>query len=203
MKIDHADSDPDKAGDSAPERDGCAPGATRTGILPHHRVPAHLARRFHQICLGANAEILDPEDLSPIEYSVLAAVDDHPGIDQRGLGDWLGIDPASTSQMVDRLAKRDLLDQGVDPADRRARVLRTTSAGTQLRHRLRPALLAAQGKLLDALSAEEQAMLIALLTRVVESNDAYARPGNGRRKPRRKTLAAGPRPVRSAGSEPL
>src|SRR5215813_15166903 len=84
-----------------------------TGVLPRHRVPAHLARRFHQICLGASAEILDPEDLNPIEYALLAAVDDNPGIDQRGLGGRLGIDPASTSQMVDRLARRGLLDQTV------------------------------------------------------------------------------------------
>ena len=27
-------------------------------VLPSHRVPAHLARRFHQICLGVTAEIL-------------------------------------------------------------------------------------------------------------------------------------------------
>ena len=74
-------------------------------VLPRHRVPAHLARRFHQICLGVSAEILDPEDLNPIEYALLAAVDDNPGIDQRGLGGRLGIDPASTSQMVDRLGQ--------------------------------------------------------------------------------------------------
>lgn len=33
-----------------------------------HRVPAHLARRFHQICLGVTAEVLERETLTPIEY---------------------------------------------------------------------------------------------------------------------------------------
>ena len=114
-------------------------GATR--VLPRHRVPAHLARRFHQVCLGMGAEILDPEDLNPIEYALLAAVDDNPGIDQRGLSGRLGVDPASTSQMVERLARRGLLEQAVQPTDRRARLLSATPVGTQLRARLRPGLL--------------------------------------------------------------
>src|SRR5215472_10420039 len=82
-----------------------------TSVLPRHRVPAHLARRFHQICLGMSAEILDAEDLNPIEYALLAGVDDNPGVDQRGLGGRLGVDPASMSQMVERLARRGLLAQ--------------------------------------------------------------------------------------------
>lgn len=165
-------------------------------VLARHRVPAHLARRFHQICLGVSAEILDPEDLNPIEYALLAAVDDNPGIDQRGLGGRLGIDPASTSQMVDRLARRGLLERAIDPNDRRARLLRPTSAGTELRARLRPGLLTAQGRVLGVLSPREQETLLALLSRVVEGNDSYARPGSGRRKPKR---AAEPTATRPAG----
>src|SRR5215813_3597546 len=143
-----------------------SPPETAGRVFPHHRVPAHLARRFHQICLGASAEILDPEDLNPIEYALLAAVDDNPGIDQRSLGGRLGIDPASTSQMVDRLARRGLLEQAVHPEDRRARLLRPTSAGTGLRARLRPDLLAAQDRVLGVLAPEEQETLLALLARV-------------------------------------
>lgn len=168
------------------------PDATR--VLPRHRVPAHLARRFHQICLGMSAEILDREDLNPIEYALLAAVDDNPGIDQRGLSGRLGIDPASTSQMVERLARRGLLEQAVQPTDRRARLLSATSVGAKLRARLRPDLLAAQDRVLSVLSPEDQETLLELLARVVEGNDAYARPGNGRRKPKRGAEATATRP---------
>ena len=168
------------------------PGATR--VLLRHRVPAHLARRFHQICLGMGAAILDPEDLNPIEYALLAAVDDNPGIDQRRLGGRLGVDPASISQMVDRLARRGLLEQAVQPTDRRARLLSATPVGAQLRARLRPALLAAQDRVLGVLSPEDQGILLELLARVVEGNDAYARPGNGRRKPKRGAEAVATRP---------
>jgi DNA-binding MarR family transcriptional regulator len=72
--------------------------------------------------------------------------------------------------------------------DRRARVLRLTPAGTRLRRRLRPALLAAQECILAPLSRDERVSLIDLLARVVEGNENYARPGNGRRKPKPRTL---------------
>ena len=160
--------------------------AGKSTILPAHRVPAHLARRFNQICLGAMAEVLDPEDLSPIEYAVLAAVSDRPGEDQRRLGNWIGADPTSTSQMVDRLETRKLLERRVDRADRRARMLYATPDGIAMRRRYRAMLLAAQRRVLAALSTEEQKTLMALLVRIVESNDSYARPGNGRRKPKRR-----------------
>ncbi len=48
-------------------------------VLPSHRVPAHLARRFHQICLGVTAEILVHEDLTPLDWGVMAAVLEQPG----------------------------------------------------------------------------------------------------------------------------
>jgi MarR family transcriptional regulator, temperature-dependent positive regulator of motility len=182
-----------------PEPDAAAPAPTR--VLPRHRVPAHLARRFHQICLGMSAAILDPVDLNPIEYALLAAVDDNPGTDQRGLRGRLGVDPASTSQMVERLARRGLLEQAVQPTDRRARLLSLTPVGAQLRARLRPDLLAAQDRVLSVLSAEDQETLIVLLARVVEGNDAYARPGNGRRKPKRGAEATATR-AGSKRSEP-
>jgi len=39
------------------------------------------------------------------------------------------------------------------------------------------------------LSADEQKQFIELLVRLVEGNEAYARPGNGRRKPARRPPA--------------
>jgi len=46
-----------------------------------HRVPAHLARLFHQICLGALAEITGPEDLSPLQYGIIGSIQDQSGLD--------------------------------------------------------------------------------------------------------------------------
>jgi len=148
-----------------------------------HRVPAHLARRFHQVCLGALSEITVTADLTPLEYGALASIDDTPGIDQRRLAERLAIDAVSTGQLLTRLERQGWIDRTVDPDDRRAKRVTLTTAGLALRSRLRPLLGRAHDRILSGLSPDERAQFIALLTRVVEANEPYAKPGNGRRQP--------------------
>jgi MarR family transcriptional regulator, temperature-dependent positive regulator of motility len=158
-------------------------------VLPSHRVPAHLARRFHQICLGVTAEILLHEDLTPMLWGVMAAVVEQPGCGQRQLANSMGVDAVNFGQMIDFLEKKGLIRRQIDPNDRRARQLYVTRHGTDLRRRLRPSLLSAQERLLAPLSKAERTALLNMLVRVIEANDSYARPGNGRRKPRRKSAS--------------
>ena len=156
-------------------------------VLASHRVPAHLARRFHQICLGVTAEILVHEDLTPMLWGVMAAVLEQPGCGQRQLADSMRVDAVNFCQMIDFHEHKGLIRRQIDPNDRRARQLYVTRRGTDLRRRLRPSLLSAQERLLAPLSKAERAALLDMLVRVIEANDSYARPGNGRRKPRRKS----------------
>jgi len=155
-------------------------------VLPSHRLPAHLARRFNQICLGVTAEILAQHDLTPLLFGVIAAIAERPGSGQRELAAQMGVDAATFGQMIEFLELKGLVRRQTDPNDRRARQLFVTRYGSTLRNRLRPSLIAAQERLLAPLSKAERSSLIDMLVRVIEANDAYARPGNGRRKPRRK-----------------
>jgi DNA-binding MarR family transcriptional regulator len=152
-------------------------------VLASHRVPAHLARRFNQICLGVTAEILDREDLTPLLFGVVAAVVEEPGSGQRHLADRMGVDAVNLGQMIEILEQKGLVKRQIDPADRRARQLFVTRRGAELRRRLRPLLLAAQERLLAPLTKTERMALLDMLARVIEANDSAARPGNGRRKP--------------------
>ena len=161
---------------------------SKSAVPPVHRVAAHLARRFHQICVGVLAEVTEPENLTPLQFGVLAALDDEPGIDQRRLAARLAIDPVTAGQVINDLERASLIDRQVHPEDRRARVLGLTPDGLKLRRRLRPALAAAQSRILAPLSAKDQATLLTLLTRVVAGNEAYAKPGNGRRRPGQKLV---------------
>jgi len=150
-----------------------------------HRVPAHLARRFHQICLGALAQITGPQDLSPLQFGMLASIQDQPGLDQRRLADRMGIDTVSAHHHIEFLEERGLVTRVVDPKDRRSRILKLTKRGLTLRERLRPGIIDAHDRVLSSLSRSEQDTFLRLLTRIVESNEAFARPGNGRRPPRK------------------
>src|ERR1700737_5619903 len=95
--------------------------AEMSPVLPSHRVPAHLARRFNQICLGVTAEILVHEDLTPLLWGVMAAVLEEPGSGQRQLANSMGVDAVNFGQMIDFLERKGLVKRQVDPDERRAR----------------------------------------------------------------------------------
>ena len=78
----------------------------KSPVLGSHRVPAHLARRFNQICIGVTAEILFKEDLTPQSFGVMAAVLEAPGSGQRQLANQMGIDVVSFGQMIDLLGAK-------------------------------------------------------------------------------------------------
>ncbi|WP_374444064.1 phosphotransferase [Stella sp.] len=158
-------------------------------VAAPHRVPGHLARRFYQVFVGVLSEVTASAGLLPLEYAALASLDERRDLDQKRLAEHIGIDTTSVRQVIEGLEAKGLLDRRVDPADRRARILQITPTGEDLRRRVRPLMLAAQDRILSALSGDERAKLIELLLRVVETNASYARPGIGRRRPRKRSSA--------------
>jgi DNA-binding MarR family transcriptional regulator len=157
----------------------------RIEVPQEHRVPAHLARRFHQICLGLTAEVTERAGLTPVEYAVLVCLEGAPDIEQAALARRLGIDAVSAHHTVNRLTAAGYVERRVSALDRRARALRLTARGQAVRDGLRKAALAAQDRILSPLAARDRSKFLDLLTRVVEVHETYARPGNGRRRPPR------------------
>jgi len=164
--------------------------------VPSHRVPAHLARRFHQVCLGITAEVTGRADLTPIEFSVLTALEDTPDIDQGSLAARLGVDTASAHHLAHRLEAAGYVDRRIDGKDRRARALRLTPRGQALREELRPDARASQERILAPLARKDRTLFLDMLTRLVEAHEAYARPGNGRRRAPAPQAPPPARPVR-------
>ena len=162
---------------------------TKSQVPPLHRVPAHLARRFNQICIGIGDEVTRPFRLSPVEFAMIAAIEDGPGLDQRRLAGRLAIDTVSTSKLLDRLERLRLVRRSVNGEDRRARVLSLTPRGREVRLKIGVGFRAAHERIMAPLSPDERTQFIELLVRLVEANEAYARPGNGRRKPLRRRQA--------------
>jgi len=159
-------------------------------IVPH-RVPFALARRFQQVCNTVLVETLSGEAITtPLVYHALALVDDFPGIEQRRLAVLMGIDRTNVGQIVDELEAKGLVRRTVNGADRRARELRVTTRAANLRRRMRPRVLAAQASVLTSLKPAERVLFIDLLTRVVQANEIHARPGVGRRHPRKRKRVA-------------
>lgn len=151
-------------------------------VPPVRRVLIAMARRLFQICTTATADVLQNEDLTPMEYGVIGYLNGEPNIDQSALAARLGIDRNHTSLLVEQLERKRLVERRVNGADRRAKLLRLTTRGTALYGRLMPKVFAAQSKLTELLSPAERDQLFELLGRVIEGNKVLARPGTGRRK---------------------
>lgn len=150
------------------------------------RAPEHLARRFQQVCDGVLAALFAEHGLANWQYALLVQVRTTPGLDGASLAAAIGRDPSSTGQALDMLVARGLVERRISPADGRAWSFVPTAAGISFHDAMRPVVTAASRRITAPLSPEERETLLDLLTRVVVANEEHARPGAGRRPPRRR-----------------
>ena len=127
-------------------------------------------------------EVLEPHGLVTQQWGIIVAIVREPGTDQRRVAERQSIDVNSTSRIIDELEALGLVGRRAAPDDRRVNRLELTPEGQQLRLRLRDSVIAAQDQVLACLDPTEKTTLLNLLSRVVEANVDYGRPGVGRRK---------------------
>jgi DNA-binding MarR family transcriptional regulator len=151
----------------------------------HRPIPQYLARRFWQIAATLQSEALAPFGLVPWHAALLAQISDTPGRDRNWLAAAIGIDATSTGQALASFEVRGLVLREASPTDRRANAFSLTPAGAALRAELFAPVRDVARALLSPLSEAEAATLHALLARVVDAHRDHARPGAGRRPPRR------------------
>ncbi|MBT8152874.1 MarR family transcriptional regulator [Epibacterium ulvae] len=136
-----------------------------------YALPSHLIRRLNQICVAQfSAAMADANlNLTPVQYSVLWAVQDFPGVDQASVAKQIGYDRATLGKVVDRLEQKGLLRREISQNDRRAREIYLTKDGKTLLDLAHPVVLASQDKMLPGISAEEHAAFLDLMLRISEA----------------------------------
>lgn len=126
-----------------------------------------LSRASGLVTRATNAALAD-DGLRVRQYSVLClACDTGDGISQRDLANTLGLDPSQIVQLVDELTDAGLVERKPAPADRRAKLIATTSNGRSVRGHAFAGASAAVRNQLAALTDDEQDTLRRLLRRVV------------------------------------
>jgi adenylate cyclase len=140
----------------------------------HRRVEAHLARRFHELCRGALMNVTRQNALTPIDFAVLASLHDAPGIDQRRLAERIAIDLSRAQRLLKRLEGRKLVQRLPTDGSIRSGVLSLTPQGIKVLQTLRPAMAAAQDRVMAPLSDRERETLQELLARVIRANEEKA-----------------------------
>ncbi|MFF5567033.1 MarR family winged helix-turn-helix transcriptional regulator [Streptomyces sp. NPDC012623] len=138
--------------------------------------PGHLARRLQQAHhLLWNAMV--SEDITSPQYAVLNALVAEPGLDQRTVGDRVGLDRSTTAEVISRLERRGLLAKTRAPRDGRRFLLRLTDEGDRTHRRLTVRTARMNQVFLGPLSADEQRVLLDLLRRVSDAAETLRTPG--------------------------
>jgi DNA-binding MarR family transcriptional regulator len=138
-------------------------------------MPGHMLRRFQQIAVSIFLKDCKAFDLTPVQFSVLAALSQASPLDQIRLSGLVALDRTTISLTVRRLEERGLVARQVSEKDRRAKLIRLTEAGRAFTEAVLPTVRAVQDKILAPLSASERELFRALLNKAVEANNQQSR----------------------------
>ncbi|MDX3530310.1 MarR family transcriptional regulator [Streptomyces sp. ID05-39B] len=137
--------------------------------------PGHLARRLQQAhYLLWNAMV--SEEITSPQFAVLNALVAEPGLDQRTVGERVGLDRSTVAEVISRLIRRELLDKVRDPQDGRRFLLRLTDDGVRTQRRLAVRAARMSHVFLAPLSGEEQKLFFDLIRRVADAAEGLRNP---------------------------
>lgn len=135
------------------------------------QAPGHLIRRAQQIAVAMFAqEAAGVEDITPVQFSILNALMDQPGVDQVTLAAVVAFDAATSGSVIARLEAKGWVRREADEQDRRRKLLFITSQGVQTVQSLKPVVMRVQKKILAPLKAPEQQQLVELLGKLVSGH---------------------------------
>lgn len=137
--------------------------------------PGHLARRLQQAHHLLWTTMVSEETTSP-QYAVLNTLVAEPGLDQRTVGERVGLDRSTIAEVVGRLLRRSLLDKVRDPGDGRRSLLRVTDEGTRVHRGLTVRTARMNQVLLAPLDPAEREVFIDLIRRVADAAETLRDP---------------------------
>ena len=138
-----------------------------TGVEAIDRMPGHQVRRLQQVAVRLFSQQVGA-DLTPVQFATLAALAEHPGLDQRTLGALIGYDAATIGGVIDRMQAKGLLERLPSPTDRRVRLVQATPAGLRALGAALPAVHDVQQQLLAPLDGAERRQFERLCRKLLE-----------------------------------
>jgi DNA-binding MarR family transcriptional regulator len=137
--------------------------------------PGFLIRRLHQIHVALFLEECGDLGLTPVQFSVLTAVAETPGLEQARLTEKAGVDRTTLAGVVARLEKQGFVRRRPRRSDRRVKQVLPTSAGLDLLARMEAPARRAHARTIEAMPAAERQRFLQSLARLVEAGNAYGR----------------------------
>ena len=140
-----------------------------------YRIPGHLLRRCQQISIAIFLEECQDDDIRPVDFAVLSALQSHSDIDQITLSRLIAVDRSSIARIVESLEQRGLIKRFGNPADRRTKCLKLTRKGASLINKVQPAVNRVQERILKPLSKSEREVFLACLEKITHTNNEFSR----------------------------
>ena len=143
--------------------------------MPLWARPGFLIRRLHQIHYALFFEECAAFDITPVQYGLLTTLATNPNLDQNSLCRELGIDRTNVADVLNRLARRGLVERHRSKQDRRMVLARLTPAGQRVTDDMYKAMQRAQERLLQPLVPAERKAFIGTLVRLIDGNNHLGR----------------------------
>jgi len=124
---------------------------------------AFLLARASAAGIAAGNDALQPLGLTVRAFATLTLAVEHDGITQRGISDFLRLDPSRVVAIVDDLENRGLVTRLVGRGDRRMKVVVATRAGHALFRQALAATREAEQGLFERLTPDARADAIRVL----------------------------------------
>ena len=140
-----------------------------------YTAPGYLFRRMQQIAVAIFVEECRAQDLTPVQYAALVAIETHPGIDATRLSAVIAFDRSTLGSVIERLQAKRYIERKPAAEDRRVKELYLTRAGGALLREIVPSVDRAQARMLQPLKAADRRTLMALLTQLVDLNNEASR----------------------------
>lgn len=129
--------------------------------------PGFLIRRLHQIHSALFMEEAEKFNITPVQYSLLTALDEYGELDQNSLSHHIGLERTSVAEVLPRLEQRELIMRRQYEKDKRVKYVKLAPKGRALVRKMRPAVQRAHDRTIEHLSEQERTIFIVLMARIV------------------------------------
>lgn len=146
--------------------------AVRQARSPLFSRPGFLIRRMHQIHTFLFAQETSAFNITPVQYSLLTALDTLGEMDQNTLAIEVGLERSSVAEVIPRLNARGLVSRTQAEHDKRLRLVKLTPVGKRLVKKMANAVQRAHDRTIEHLSPVERDIFMLQLIRLVEANNS-------------------------------
>lgn len=137
--------------------------------------PGFLIRRLHQIHAALFMEECAAFNVTPVQYSLMTAIAEQPGLEQARLAHEIGVDRTTLANVVARLETRGLLRRTTTKTDRRLKRVNLTARGKRLLDQMQGAAQRAHTRTIEALPPAERASFLHALAHLVDAGNDFGR----------------------------